>query len=229
MKMTPLDIQQQTFKVSLRGFDRVEVTDFLESLRRDYEALMQENVALRERVHGLEADVERLRDHEVELQSCIVTARKMADEVVEQARTEADLISKEAEVTSTQLIQAAEDKASALRLSADEKASAITLAAQDHASSLRRTAQEEVSASRRMVEDQTTNLKIELTELRRQRSILRAELRSVLEAHLRMLDSGDHRELEGPEHGNGNGSARITLPRTPSANGMSKGAGNGLG
>ena len=43
MKITPLDIQQQQFRVRFRGFDMVEVDNFLDLLANEFEELLKEN------------------------------------------------------------------------------------------------------------------------------------------------------------------------------------------
>ncbi len=96
-KLTPLDIQQQQFRSALRGYDRVEVLEFLELVRREYERTLHENVTLRERVKEADANIARLQEQEQELRRCISTAQGMADEVVSQAKREASVLQSEAE------------------------------------------------------------------------------------------------------------------------------------
>jgi len=51
MKITPLDIQQQQFRVRFRGFDMVEVDNFLDVLANEFEELLKENSQIREEDH----------------------------------------------------------------------------------------------------------------------------------------------------------------------------------
>lgn len=48
MKITPLDIQQQQFRVKFRGFDMVEVDNFLDVVANEYEELLREINQLKE-------------------------------------------------------------------------------------------------------------------------------------------------------------------------------------
>lgn len=116
MKLTPLDIQQQSFTVTLRGYSRVEVTDFLEAICRNYESLLAENEALREGLAEAREENAALKEREGALQNCLVTAREMAEDVVAKARKEADLIHSEAELNASRLMHLAEEKATELRL-----------------------------------------------------------------------------------------------------------------
>lgn len=81
MRLTPLDIQQQTFKVAFRGYDREQVAGFLERIRRQYEEIVRENVEITTRMNQVldalgdsRARVEALEDRlgeEVEDALCI--------------------------------------------------------------------------------------------------------------------------------------------------------------
>jgi cell division initiation protein len=53
MKITPLDIQQQKFKIRFRGFDPQEVDLFLEQIADGFESLLKENEKLQEEIRRL--------------------------------------------------------------------------------------------------------------------------------------------------------------------------------
>ena len=60
MKLTPIDIQQQTFTKTWRGVDLREVTDFLELVSGQFEELGKEGTERRERMVTLMNEVETL-------------------------------------------------------------------------------------------------------------------------------------------------------------------------
>ena len=43
MALTPLDIQNKSFPVKMRGYEKDEVDDFLDLIVRDYEDAVQKN------------------------------------------------------------------------------------------------------------------------------------------------------------------------------------------
>ena len=43
MALTPLDIQNKSFSVKMRGYNQDEVDDFLDMIVRDYEEAVQKN------------------------------------------------------------------------------------------------------------------------------------------------------------------------------------------
>ena len=54
MNVTPLDLRQQKFRASMRGYDREEVTAFLAEVAADYEAALMEADKLRQEVVRLQ-------------------------------------------------------------------------------------------------------------------------------------------------------------------------------
>ena len=56
MKFTPLDIQQQQFKIRFRGFDIREVDAFLEQLADDFESVKSNNISLQDEISRLKLE-----------------------------------------------------------------------------------------------------------------------------------------------------------------------------
>ncbi len=97
MNITPLDLRQPNFRSSLRGFDRSEVTAFLEEVADDYEAALHEAERLRQDVARLEALVNEHREHERNLRNTLLTAQRLADQIKETAHDHARGVMHEAE------------------------------------------------------------------------------------------------------------------------------------
>ncbi len=105
MKVTPLDLRQQRFQTVMRGYDRSEVQTFLLEVADDYENALRENDRLRQDVARLEATLTEHRGQERNLQSTLLTAQRLADEIKEHANQEAALILREAEGRADVLLQ----------------------------------------------------------------------------------------------------------------------------
>jgi cell division initiation protein len=105
MRITPLDIQQQTFQVKFRGYDQEEVQEFLRAVSETVEALVRENADVKERADKLEREAVDLRQKEASFNDLLVTTQRMAENLKETARREADLIMKEAELKSEELLK----------------------------------------------------------------------------------------------------------------------------
>ena len=96
-RVTPIDMRQARFATSMRGFDKPEVTSFLESAASDYELALRENERLRQQIATLEASLTQHRELENSLKNTLLSAQKVADDMRETAQHEAARIIREAE------------------------------------------------------------------------------------------------------------------------------------
>jgi cell division initiation protein len=97
LTVTPLDMRQPRFATKMRGFDRDEVTAFLEEAATGYENALRENDRLRQDIVRLEASLNQFRELEGSLKSTLLSAQKVADDMRENANQEAARILREAE------------------------------------------------------------------------------------------------------------------------------------
>jgi cell division initiation protein len=111
MKLTPLDIQQKSFrKLRLGGVDEKEVRAFLELCTGEMEDLIRKLHRQDEELRRLASRVEELRGREHLLQSTLTTAQKLADELKTQAQKEAQIVLSEAELQAEKIVQGAQQK-----------------------------------------------------------------------------------------------------------------------
>lgn len=97
MPLTPMDIHNKEFTKAFRGYDEDEVNEFLDRIVKDYEALIKENEAMKQKIQELSDKLEHYAKIEETLHNAIIVAQQTAKEVKEAALGEADLIRKEAE------------------------------------------------------------------------------------------------------------------------------------
>jgi cell division initiation protein len=105
MNVSPLDLRQQKFKTTMRGFDKVEVTSLLAAVADDYEQALRETDHLRQDLTRMEAALAEHREHEKNLKATLMTAQRLADDVRAQAEQEAQRIIREAESRSDLLLE----------------------------------------------------------------------------------------------------------------------------
>lgn len=108
LTVTPIDLRQPRFGTSMRGFDRNEVTAFLEEAATDYEHALRENERLRQEIVRLEASINQFRELEGSLKTTLMSAQKVADDMRENAAQEAARIVREAEGRADLLMQKAQ-------------------------------------------------------------------------------------------------------------------------
>ena len=115
MKVTPLDIRRQEFNRKVRGLDPDEVVAFLEMVADEFEAVIKENTALKDRLNSLESQVAGFREMEKTLQDTIVTAQKAREEAKSDALKEAEFIVREAELKAERWIEEARQEVMCLQ------------------------------------------------------------------------------------------------------------------
>lgn len=98
MRITPLDVRKQEFRKAMRGLDGDEVYAFLSTVADEYEAVLNDNKALRERLLELDDKVQEYRSIERTLRDTLLTAERVTVEAKDNARREATLIVKEAQL-----------------------------------------------------------------------------------------------------------------------------------
>jgi DivIVA domain-containing protein len=108
--LTPLDVRSKRgdFKKLMRGYDPQEVDGFLEIVAERLEALIRENMALKERAGALQAQVSSQTDREQAVQAALVTAQELRADIRTQAQREAENIVTAAETEGRRLIAEAE-------------------------------------------------------------------------------------------------------------------------
>jgi len=114
LKITPLDLRNQEFGRTLRGFDPEEVRVFLELVSDEFELLIKENNSLTERLRGLDEKIRDYRSMEKTLNATLISAQKNADSYFENAKKEADLTLESARMESRRVLEKAQNQKVAL-------------------------------------------------------------------------------------------------------------------
>ena len=105
MNVSPLDLRQQRFRKSLRGFDTIEVSSFLAAVADDYEQALRETDRLRQDLLRMEAALNEHREHERNLRNTLLTAQKLSDDIKASAEEEGRRIIRDAESRSSLLLE----------------------------------------------------------------------------------------------------------------------------
>lgn len=114
MNLTPLDIQQQQFRVRFRGFDIHEVDRFLEQLAEAFTALQSENKELREEIRRLKLETQGYKEREETFKRAMLNSQKVLEQMKENARKSAEVIIADAEVKAEKVLNRAHNRLSQL-------------------------------------------------------------------------------------------------------------------
>ena len=110
MRITPMDIEQQEFSRSFRGYNEEEVDDFLDKIVKDYEELINENVRLNEEIEKMKERLKEFSEIEESLRSALLNAQKSAEEMKGRVENEAKVMVKKAEIEAEVIKQRASQK-----------------------------------------------------------------------------------------------------------------------
>ncbi|TFB08860.1 DivIVA domain-containing protein [Candidatus Atribacteria bacterium MT.SAG.1] len=105
MRITPMDIEQQEFTRSFRGYNEEEVDDFLDKIVKDYEELINENVRLNEEMEKMQEKLKEFSEIEETLRSALLNAQKSAEDMKGRVENEAKIIIEKAEMEAKALKQ----------------------------------------------------------------------------------------------------------------------------
>ena len=94
---TPQEVSEKAFpKVSFGGYGMAAVDEFLDTLTEDYTALYKENATLKAKLKVLAEKVEEYRATEDAMRQTLLSAQKMAAQMVEEARQAKEKVLEEA-------------------------------------------------------------------------------------------------------------------------------------
>lgn len=121
MNISPLDIQQQQFKVkTFRGLDPDDVDAFLQTVAGEMEELIRENNHLKDQQTRQGRELLDFAEKERELRETLLSAQRVIEEMKVNARKEAELIVSEAELKGERIVADAERQLGTLKSQIEE-------------------------------------------------------------------------------------------------------------
>jgi cell division initiation protein len=111
MKISPMDIQRQSFGTRFRGLDQEEVRTYLNLVAEEVVTLQRDRDRFEHEVQHLQTLIDEHRERETILKNTLLTAQRMAEDIKENARKQAESIVKEAELQSDRLLELAQRRA----------------------------------------------------------------------------------------------------------------------
>lgn len=104
--LTPQEVAEHAFtKASFGGYNMAMVDEFLDQVTADYTTLFKENTTLKAKMKVLADKVEEYRSTEDAMRKALMTAQKMADQMVSEAEAKKATIVRDAESEAKDKIQ----------------------------------------------------------------------------------------------------------------------------
>jgi cell division initiation protein len=110
MRLTPLEIRQHKFGSQMRGFDRSEVSAFLDTVVADFEDVVRENAQLHREAERLARELDAYRSREKTIQDTLTTAQTVVEQLKRTAIKESESIVIDAELRAEKLLAEAREQ-----------------------------------------------------------------------------------------------------------------------
>lgn len=108
-------IETPKFKLSLRGYNRREVDQFLTKLREDYQEIVHQNKVLTEEVKQLREEIKEYTSKKARLEDALISAQKSAQLISESSQEQAKLTIKDAEIKANKILEEGERRLETLK------------------------------------------------------------------------------------------------------------------
>ena len=116
---TPVDLENLKFKVSMIGFDKTEVMEFVASIYADFDKMYKENISLKDKNSMLSDAIKEYKSMEAALRDTVVSAHSISDDIKKNAHKEAELIITEANTKREEMLSKAKSEFDEITLKAE--------------------------------------------------------------------------------------------------------------
>ena len=118
--ITPYEIENKDFSRSVRGYNVVEVDDFLDLIILDLQKLLAENEEMKNTVKSLEDELRQYKRSESSVLNTLESAKKLMNDISESAEKRAEIIIRNARMDAEVLQRDAKDNISKLTEEGDK-------------------------------------------------------------------------------------------------------------
>ncbi|OJV64758.1 MAG: hypothetical protein BGO41_14265 [Clostridiales bacterium 38-18] len=108
--LTPLDIQNKQFSKSLRGYNEVEVEEYLALIVRSMEELIQVNIETTAKISEMEKQLDRYQVMEKTINEAMILAQRTSEDMIKSAHEKADFIIQKADDQAKSIISDANNE-----------------------------------------------------------------------------------------------------------------------
>lgn len=122
MKITPLEIRQQSFERVFRGYEKEAVDAFLATLAQEWERGQEDIRTLRKRAESLEEEMSKLKSIENSLYRALQIAEEASNQMAQKSRMEAEERLRSARAEANETLGNARKQANMLVLDSENRA-----------------------------------------------------------------------------------------------------------
>lgn len=133
MKITPIEIRQQTFERVFRGYEKEAVDAFLNSLSKEWDRVLEENQRLRIELEHAEKEINRIKNYEDTLLRALKNTEETRSQIEEEASKEAEKRLSDASTEAQRITLSAQEQADLALKDAQKKSSMMLIDAESKA------------------------------------------------------------------------------------------------
>jgi cell division initiation protein len=111
MKISPMDLQRQTFGIQFRGYDKEDVRTYLNLVAEEVAGLQRDRDSLEREVQELRALIAEHRERETILKNTLIMAQRVSEDIRANARKQGESVVKQAELQADRLLELAQGRA----------------------------------------------------------------------------------------------------------------------
>lgn len=108
--LTPLDIQNKQFSKSIRGYNEVEVEEYMVMIVKSMEELINVNIETTQRIKALEKELHKYTQMEDTMSEAIVLAQKTSEDLMKTTEEKTKYMIERAELDARKIIDDANNE-----------------------------------------------------------------------------------------------------------------------
>ncbi|HPE95820.1 MAG TPA: DivIVA domain-containing protein [Bacillota bacterium] len=90
--LAPHELKNKSFSKTVRGYNPIEVDEYIDFLVEKYTEIYRENSELEKKLKSVAAKLDQMRAEEESIRTTLINAQKMAERIVNDASARADII-----------------------------------------------------------------------------------------------------------------------------------------
>ena len=181
--LSAAEIRNVKFTKSMSGYKQEEVDVLLDKIESDYAQFDRAIKEYRAKIESLDKEIESLKSSQNSIQNVLLSAQKLADQIVDEAKQKSEQIVKKAE-TNIEVITAHEKElANAFELKAQERKANLEKELAD----MVKTAQIKADSMKAAAEDSVARQQLLYDKLKMEMSAFKAAVSAKYKEHLEML------------------------------------------
>ena len=181
--LSAAEIRNVKFTKSMSGYKQEEVDILLDKIESDYaqfDRIIKEYTA---KVETLNKEIETLKSSQNSIQNVLLSAQKLADQIVDEAKQKSEQIVKNAEVSIQVITSKEKELATAVELKAKERKESL----EKELSDMVKTAQIKADSMKAAAEDSVARQQLLYDKLKMEMSAFKAAISAKYKEHLEML------------------------------------------